>query len=120
MTHLKFNFLILFIISTVSANKNLSIRSDHDSKVEFEMPVEIINNYLLKYFSNKKLFVSFLMQASDQMEHKKQTEIIDNLYTKSINTHFPFMNADIKDSLKLRKYEFPFLLIFVDSISSFV
>lgn len=116
---LKLNFIILFIISNVLANEILSIRSYHDTKVELEMPIEIINNYLLKYFSSKKVFLSFFMEASDQIEHEKQTEIVDRLYIKSVYTHFSHMKVDFEENLTLRD-RLPFLLLFVDGVSSFM
>lgn len=119
MMRLRFNLIILFIIRTAtSANEDINIESNHDTKVELEIPVEIINNYLLKYFSNKKVFLSFLMQASEQMEHEKQTEIINKLYIKTVHTHFSHMRVDVKNSLTLR-IQHPFLLILIDGISSF-
>lgn len=81
MMHSKFSFIILFITSNTLANKNLCVKSDYDTETELEIPVEIINNYLMKYFSDRKVFLSIFMQASDNIEHEKQTEIIDKLYT---------------------------------------
>lgn len=115
----KLSFIILFILNIVLANENSRVEYDREREVELEMPVEIINNYLMRYFLDKKVFLSFLTQASDHNEHEKQTKIIDGLYTKSIYTHFSHINADIEKCLTLRN-QLPFLSIFIDGVASFV
>lgn len=119
MNFSKWSFIILFIRNIVLANENSGVEYDRERGVELEMPVEIINNYLMRYFLDKKVFLSFITQASDYNEHEKQTEIIDGLYTKSIYTHFSHINADIEKSLTLSN-QLPFLSIFIDGITSFM
>lgn len=108
-------------MSNTLANENLCVKSDYDTETKFEIPVEIINNYLLKYFSDRKVFLSFFMQASDDIEHEKQTKIIDKLYTESIYTHFSHINInhEVSSMFSNQGNQRPFLLIFVDGVSSF-
>ena len=115
------NFLRILLICTISIGFALSSRShfeiEQSNTDESVILGEIITNYLIKYFSDKQIYVSIVLAPSKFDKFNFQEDFFVNLFDNPQLTEFAFSNLDSLDNT-VQDHRNAFNMIFVDDSES--
>lgn len=111
-------FVICIVIHFIECNFFINQTIDTSKNLEIIIPIEIVKNYVRKFFNNDNMFLSITSSSSDNEQKILQMDIVMNLLKKTEIKNITYTLLRKLIYQYQRKYRAAFNILFVDGSKS--